>query len=71
MSLGAESSEFVDLLLSTLTERNVQDFTSPELEPLTDYISSLTISRGAPGIFSQRNGLLHLYVKRFPAKGIE
>jgi len=58
--LMAQSSEFVDLLLSVLTEDNIQDFTSNELEPLTDYISSLTISRARQG-FSPRETANYIF----------
>jgi rsbT co-antagonist protein RsbR len=58
--LLAQSSEFVDLLLDVLTEANVQDFASSELEPLTDYIASLTISRARQG-FSPRETANYIF----------
>ena len=58
--LKAQSSEFVDLLLSVLTEENIQDFTSGEIEPLTDYVSSLTISRARQG-FSPRETATYIF----------
>ena len=73
--LMAQSSEFVDLLLSVLTEDNIQDFTSNELEPLTDFISSLTISRARQGfspretanyIFTLKDALLKVLSEEIP-----
>lgn len=58
--LRAQSSEFVDILLGVLTEDNVQDFASGELEPLTDYISSITISRARQG-FSPRETATYIF----------
>lgn len=58
--LKAQSSEFVELLLSTLTENNIQDPSSPDLEPLTDYVSSLTISRARQG-FSPRETATYIF----------
>ncbi|MCE6991246.1 STAS domain-containing protein [Dyadobacter sp. CY323] len=58
--LRAQSAEFVDLLLSTLNENNIHDFSSPDLEPLIDYVSSLTISRARQG-FSPRETATYIF----------
>jgi len=58
--LKAQSSELVDLLLATLNENSLRDFSAPELEPLTDYISSLTISRARQG-FSPRETATYIF----------
>ncbi|REA62906.1 anti-anti-sigma factor [Dyadobacter luteus] len=58
--LQAQSSEFVDLLFGSITEHNIQDFTSWELEALTDYVSSLTISRARQG-FSPRETATYIF----------
>ncbi|MCE7060295.1 STAS domain-containing protein [Dyadobacter sp. CY343] len=58
--LRAQSAEFVDLLLSTIDESNIQDFSPPGLESLTDYISSLTISRARQG-FSPRETATYIF----------
>jgi rsbT co-antagonist protein RsbR len=56
----AQSAEFVDLLLNSITESNLQEFHSADLEPLTDYISSLTISRARQG-FSPRETATYIF----------
>jgi rsbT co-antagonist protein RsbR len=58
--LKAQSAEFIELLLSTVNEENVLDFSSTELEPLTDYIASLTISRARQG-FSPRETATYIF----------
>ncbi|GAB2794094.1 STAS domain-containing protein [Rhabdobacter roseus] len=58
--LRAQSTEFVDILVGSLNENTVQDFSSPELEALTDYISSLTISRARQG-FSPRETATYIF----------
>lgn len=58
--LLAQSSELVDLFLSTVSETNIQDLSSPQLEPLTDYVSSLTVSRARQG-FSPRETATYIF----------
>ena len=58
--LESQSSELVDILLNSLTEENLVNFSSSDLEPLTDYISSLTISRARQG-FSPRETATYIF----------
>ncbi|TDE15616.1 STAS domain-containing protein [Dyadobacter psychrotolerans] len=58
--LEGQSAELVDILLSTLNEDTLNNFSSGDLEPLTDYISSLTISRARQG-FSPRETATYIF----------
>jgi len=58
--LESQSAELVDILLNTLNEDTLNNFSSGDLEPLTDYISSLTISRARQG-FSPRETATYIF----------
>lgn len=58
--LQAQSSELLNLMLKTVNQNNLEDFSSPDLEPLTDHIRSLTISRARQG-FSPRETAVYIF----------
>ncbi|MBE9461670.1 STAS domain-containing protein [Dyadobacter subterraneus] len=58
--LESQSSELVDILLNSINENNLKDYSSSDLEPLTDYVSSLTISRARQG-FSPRETATYIF----------
>ncbi|MCF0073003.1 STAS domain-containing protein [Dyadobacter sp. CY261] len=58
--LKAQSSELLEIVLKTITPENITDPYSPDLQPLFDYISGLTISRAKQG-FSPRETATYIF----------
>lgn len=58
--LKAQSAELLDIVLNTITSDNITDLYSPDLLPLFDYISGLTISRAKQG-FSPRETATYIF----------
>lgn len=68
--LKAQSSEFLDILLNTINEENIQNFSSESLEPLIDYINGITISRAKQGFSPRETAVFIFSLKDSLLKGL-
>lgn len=58
--LKAQSAELLDVFLQAITKDNITDLYSPDLEPLFDYVTGVTISRAKQG-FSPRETAVYIF----------